>query len=331
MVVVGFADPIIFDPLAVSGDRSVRSAFAQLAEADACARSTQCSPWDFAVEIETLIAAGLTTSDLRWLVWKGYLEHGYEVTRPHDVARRFCSCHNLAFAGRTCFVLTEAGVRLVAVQGPPPPDEPRPAGRRERPQSRRPRAACVPLWDRDRRILRMDGCVVKQFRTPSPSQEVVLTAFEEQGWPAAIDDPLPPHPGHDAKRRLRSTIQNLNADQETPLLHFRSDGAGQRILWRWLPDHVEPFASKGGGACAPPRRRGGRVDTLGGADRSRIGGWRPPAVATGGGGWLFCAGRNRFGADLSAPKSLGSIRFGDRKPYPDAGCGNDHRRRFSYT
>ena len=130
MVVVGFADPIAFDPVAISGSGRVRSALAPLAEADACAQSTGASPWDFAVGMEMLLAGGLTTSDLRWLVRKGYLEHAYEVTRPHDVARRFRSCPNLAFAERTCFVLTEAGRQLLGADGPPPPDGPRPADHR---------------------------------------------------------------------------------------------------------------------------------------------------------------------------------------------------------
>jgi hypothetical protein len=244
MVVLGFADPIVFDPVAISSDRCVRSALAQLAQADACARSTECSPWDFAVEIATLITEGLTTSDLRWLVRKGYLEHAYEVTRPQDAARRFRPCRNLAFAERTCFVLTEAGARLVAAQDPPPPDDPRPAGRREGLEGRPTRAAHVPSWDRDTRVLRMDGCIVKQFRAPSPSQEAILVAFEEEGWPAAIDDPLPPHPAQDAKRRLRNTIQSLNANQKNPLLHFRGDGTGRRIVWELLPDHAEPLLLK---------------------------------------------------------------------------------------
>ena len=87
------------------------------------------------------------------------------------------------------------------------------------------------MWDRNRRVLRMDGCVVKQFKVPSPSQETVLAAFEEEGWPPAIDDPLPPQPEQDPKCRLRRTIQKLNANQKHPLLRFRGDGSGQRILW----------------------------------------------------------------------------------------------------
>jgi hypothetical protein len=247
MVVLGLVEPIVFDSAAISSDRCVQSALAQLAQADACARSTQCDPWDFAVEIAALIAEGLTTSDLRWLVRKGYLEHAYEVTRPRDTARRFRTCRNLAFAERTCFVLTETGRRLMAAGGPPPSDDPRPTDCRERLQDRRARPARAPLWDRDTRILRVDGCIVKQFKAPSPSQEAILMTFEQEGWPAAIDDPLPPHPAQDGKRRLRNAIQSLNTNQKTPLLHFRGDGAGQRIVWELIPHHEEPLSFQGPG------------------------------------------------------------------------------------
>ena len=49
-------------------------------------RDADRSPWDFAVEIESLTEAGLTTSDLRWLVTKGYLEQAYRL--PATVMQR---------------------------------------------------------------------------------------------------------------------------------------------------------------------------------------------------------------------------------------------------
>ena len=70
--------------------------------------------WDFAVEIEILLTEGLTKSDLRWLVSKGYVEHAEESTQSRDGSRTFRPCLNLAFSDRTCFVLTEAGDSLKA-------------------------------------------------------------------------------------------------------------------------------------------------------------------------------------------------------------------------
>jgi hypothetical protein len=89
----------------------------------------------------------------------------------------------------------------------------------------------MPYWDSDRRILCVHGQVVKQFRQSSPNQERVLQAFQEEGWPPAIDDPLPHRPGTDPKWRLKSTIQSLNSHQTNRALRFRGDGSGERVLW----------------------------------------------------------------------------------------------------
>ena len=56
-------------------------------------------------------------------------------------------------------------------------------------------------------------------------------AFEEEGWPAKIDDPLAPQSQQDPKRRLHDTIKCLNRNQKNELLHFRGDGTGEGILW----------------------------------------------------------------------------------------------------
>ncbi|MGW8258081.1 MAG: hypothetical protein ACWGMZ_11385 [Thermoguttaceae bacterium] len=231
----------------ICGNRGFHSAFAQLAHAYDCAQSAQCSPWEFAVELESLTAEGLTTSDLRWLLRKGYIEHAYEVTRARSATRKFQSCCNLAFTKRTCFVLTETGVRLAATQDPWPPLLPpgHSAAAYRIPHDSIDHTQYIPSWDRERHVLRVDGCIVKQFRVPSPSQEAILTAFEEEAWPAAIDDPLPPHSKQDQKRRLRNTIQSLNANQKNPLLFFRGDGSGERIIWELRPDRAEHLKVKG--------------------------------------------------------------------------------------
>jgi len=90
-------------------------------------------------------------------------------------------------------------------------------------------AASQPRWDRKSRVLRVGSRVVKRYRLPSPNQERILAAFEEEGWPASIDDPLPPVSGLCAKQRLHDTIKSLNARQEQRLLFFRGDGTGQRV------------------------------------------------------------------------------------------------------
>ncbi len=250
MVLPGIAEKIAAPPHALIGNRGLHSALSQLIYADACAQSAQCNPWEFALEIECLISGGLTNSDLRWLIRKGYLAHAYEVTRACDKARKFQSCRNLAFAKRTCFVLTEAGARLAKTPNLQPRSFPvmQSAAANRISGDNIDHIQNVPCWDADRRILRMDCCIVKQFKVPSPCQEAILTAFEEDGWPAGVDDPLPPQAQQDPKRRLRNTIQSLNANQKSPLIHFRGDGSGQRILWELTPGRAEHLKIKGQGA-----------------------------------------------------------------------------------
>jgi hypothetical protein len=89
----------------------------------------------------------------------------------------------------------------------------------------------VPTWDRDRQELRLGEDVVKCFKTPAPNQELILAAFEEEGWPVHIYDPLPPHPDQDPRRRLHDTINSLNRNQKKSLVRFMGDGSGQGVRW----------------------------------------------------------------------------------------------------
>jgi hypothetical protein len=220
---------------------SVEIALTRLADAGAYARNVECSPWDFAVEMRSLIAAGLSTSDLRWLVMRGYVEHAQEVTRAQDASRRYRPSHNLSFGEKTCFVLTDLGAGLVGASGNGSPQllRDRPESSR-RPANPEPSPVGLPTWDPDRRVLRLGDQVVKHFKVPSPSQEAILQAFEEEGWPAAIHDPLPPQPGQDSKRRLRATLQSLNGNQKNGLVWFRGDGTGERVLWELREESDKP-------------------------------------------------------------------------------------------
>ncbi len=89
----------------------------------------------------------------------------------------------------------------------------------------------VPHWDCDGRILIFGGKVIKRFARCALNQERVLTAFEEEGWPRRIDDPLPPTSGVGAKIRLHDTIKWLNRDLEQGMLRFVGDGTGEGVCW----------------------------------------------------------------------------------------------------
>jgi len=109
-----------------------------------------------------------------------------------------------------------------------------------------------PCWDRLRRELRVAHVVVKQFKQPAPAQELILLSFEELGWPARIDDPLPPQRGMDPKQRLHQTVSNLNRHQKCPLLRFVGDGHGQGLGWEWLAEADAALGQGSAAATVPP-------------------------------------------------------------------------------
>jgi hypothetical protein len=199
---------------------------------------------------------GLTTSDFRWLVCKGYVNHAREITRLGEDGRTFEREGNLTLTEQTCLVLTDTGLRFAVelLAGGPLPHEPRldplthetgfasrsdpprtVDGERSRPHETtldsRSAAGSIPEWDRDRQELRLGRVIVKQFKVPAPNQEIVLASFEEESWPIRIDDPLPVHPSIAAKQRLHETITSLNRNQRTRLINFSGDGSGQGVRW----------------------------------------------------------------------------------------------------
>lgn len=89
-----------------------------------------------------------------------------------------------------------------------------------------------PTWNPARRELRWGDSLVKRFRQPSENQERVLSAFQEEGWPDRIDDPLPMKPGTSPKRRLGDTVVALNKKHVTKgVIKFERDGTGEGVLW----------------------------------------------------------------------------------------------------
>jgi len=86
-----------------------------------------------------------------------------------------------------------------------------------------------PVWDRDRRELRFGDTVVKRFKWPAGNQESVLNAFEDQGWPTNISDPLDVDPKICPKRRLHDTLKCLNRKQLCGTIKFRGDGTGKGV------------------------------------------------------------------------------------------------------
>ena len=221
-------------------------ALAQMAKAHGYACDMGVGPWEFAVEIERLIAVGATTSDLRWLVLMGYVEHAREVTQPDDSVRQFEPQANLSLPERTCFILTEAGLSATKDDESESVILSLVADR----VTASPANDCVPRWDPTTRVLCLGDRIVKCYRVPAQNQETVLSAFEEEGWAPVIDDPLPPTFETCPAMRLRDTVRRLNANQANHLLRFRGDGTGRRILWESVAEVTLPL-----GIVRPQLRR----------------------------------------------------------------------------
>jgi hypothetical protein len=197
------------------------SDFRLLLDAYYCVRDLETNAWEFAVEIGLLNAAGLTNTQLRWLLYQGYVLQGVELTPTGARRRTFQQIANLRLTNTSSFVLTEAGAAY-ALEGAWQNGDGVAAERRQR-----------PVWDETRRELRVGKVVVKRFKQPAANQQLVLRVLEEEDWPSRIDDPLPPEQEQNSMRRLNKTISNLNRGQQAMIkVHFGGGGDGQSILWR---------------------------------------------------------------------------------------------------
>ncbi len=205
------------------------SALSMLHAAWEAAIDVQTPSSEFAVEIHQLFAAGVTSTDLRWLAARGFAEHLQEIVREDSPRRQFQRSKCLAFTDHSCFVLTEAGCRLASASLKIPAQDIPVEGAASTVQTAD--STMVPKWDGTIRQLSVSGRLVKQFRLPATNQETILKALEEDGWPPRVDDPLPSRHGGDRRARLHDAIKGLNRNQIHRLLSFKGDGTGCGILW----------------------------------------------------------------------------------------------------
>jgi hypothetical protein len=246
---------------------AIYSALSLLLDASSCAADVGADVWQFSVEINALLRAGLTTSACRWLIAKGLAKHACETTTNNGDRRVFQPCTNLAIPKRACFVITDRGIacanellrsgakrqageqRVSAATLPtvtvPTVSVPtgRPASDNGEPQP------TTPTWDSDRQQLRVGRIIVKEFKVPAANQEAILAAFQEEGWVPRIDDPLTPKLNQDSKRRLHDTINSLNRNQKHSLLRFLGDGKGEGVRWEFSRRQtseraIEAFAAR---------------------------------------------------------------------------------------
>jgi hypothetical protein len=208
----------------ISADRQTRlsTALPLLQEALNDAQKTNCDPWQFAVTGSELTHVGMRLTDLRWLVAIGVLDHAVEVFCRSGLTRTFRRVPTLAISKDSCFVLSTAGVRF-SLSRPSPPVE--------RGGIYALSGQNLPNWDGELRVLTLCGLVVKRFQTPAESQELILTTFHEDGWPARIDDPLRGRQNHSSRDRLHDVVRSLNRNQREGRIRFSRDGKGLGVCW----------------------------------------------------------------------------------------------------
>jgi len=226
---------------------------ALLRHAYTCARDAGADLWDFALEIVTLYEAGLTISTLRWLVAKRFADHGQESSVYGGPHRSFRPGAGYYFEPTTCVVLTPCGaafadhfLKTLAASSQPtlPIETASVAGVQTAELENEPpaahnlngstTAACKPCWNSRRRELCLGDTVVKHFRVPAATQQLILRVFEEECWPEHIDDPLPSSVDIDPHTRLHDAIHRLNGHQTNRLLRFKGNGNGTGVRWELL-------------------------------------------------------------------------------------------------
>src|SRR5262245_34947709 len=104
-------DPAQSGTVQIGGNSRV--ALGLLRQAYVYAEDAGTALWDFALEIGRLFDTGLRISDLRWLVAKGFVEHGQETSVYGSPHRSFCHGDGFFFDNTTCVVLTPSGAAFI--------------------------------------------------------------------------------------------------------------------------------------------------------------------------------------------------------------------------
>jgi hypothetical protein len=180
-------------------------------------------PWACALQLDTLIRSGLAEQDVGCLIGIGLV-----TTRRAKDTDEF-NGQEREHNSSDLFAITEKGAVFLEQH-------------------------CLseikPSWDHDRRILSIQGQVIKVFRQPSPNQETVLNAFQEDGWVDQVYDPLYTSTtcsARDAQSRLRKTVEHLNRAQHPPSICFSVAGNGEKACWSLR--HASPSSRGRNGSC----------------------------------------------------------------------------------
>ena len=225
----------------VMANRPVFVTLRKLLRAYRYAKDCSRSRWDFAVEISELRRLQVSNEDLRWLIAKELVDQAEEQKRSSGTRRKFAAAGGFSLSEESCFVLTDFGLAFSQyLAGIAMGNETMASAELNEGNVRQDDLALpnvelldttLPVWDVTRHELSLGGKLVKKFKWRAANQEAILSAFAEEGWPARIDDPLPPIAEMDPKRRLSDTIKCLNRHHVHSLLRFCGDGSGEGVVW----------------------------------------------------------------------------------------------------
>jgi hypothetical protein len=213
-------------PHQLSISDGIRAALALLRRARDCADDVEADPWDFGLEIGQLYAVGLTITDLRWMVARGFVAHADETSAHGAAHRSFAPSRGLTFLPTTCIILTHEGRVLAAAEAAAPRDDI--AGTNGHSAAE---AVPRPHWDAARHELSLGNRMVKRFQVPAKNQEVILATFQKNDWPRSIADPLVDEFDVDPKIRLNDVVYRLNHKQHARLIRFHVTGRGNGVCW----------------------------------------------------------------------------------------------------
>ena len=195
------------------------------------AADLQQDPWKFALHFAELRELGITRTDIQWLLHKGILHRRPTVDETNSLLRSATTTlSDLLFilSDKGCSYVSPASVAAAPTSDGDAPDL-EPTDTQAAGDSL---SEWRPCWNRHDRELYFGDQLVKKFSVPAKNQELVLTAFEEEGWPQHIDSPLPPtKSGEVAAVRLRDTIKRLNQGHQAKYVTFHGNGSGSQIVW----------------------------------------------------------------------------------------------------
>jgi hypothetical protein len=193
------------EPTTPPPSRGMLVALKALADAENAAKEHQLDAWAFAVSLGELHRLHASETDLRRLIAGKLIEHRYR-SLHRGRRKEVVPSDHLELTSASRFVVTAAG--RVYLDG----------------------VVLRPRWDLARRELWLGDVFIKRISRAATLVERILSAFEEDGWPPRIDDPLPRTYLAVPQQRLHNVVYKLNRSQSA--IRFERDGTGEGVVWQ---------------------------------------------------------------------------------------------------